>query len=91
MSVVGLGEEFVRLLALRFRLMQGEREKGWPSDRRRREIKPAGLVNSPFLSSGGGPERDVARLREKSNLRDKKLDPWRGGQRGAKSTGCPPD
>ncbi len=58
--------------------MQGEREKGWLADRRRREIKPAGLVNSPFLSSGGGPERDVARLREKSNLRDKKLDPWRG-------------
>jgi len=58
--------------------MRGESERSTPTGRRRREIKPAGLVKFPASSSGGGPERDVARLREKSNLRDKKLDPWRG-------------
>ena len=54
----------------------GGKRKGQIADRQSREIKSAGLVNSPVLSSGGVPGRDVARLREKSNLRDKKLDPW---------------
>ena len=62
----------------RFPLMRGESERSTPTGRRRREIRPAGLIKYPAPSSGGGPERDVARLREKSNLRDKKLDPWRG-------------
>jgi len=55
----------------------GGKRKGQIADRQSREIRPAGLVNSPVLSSGGAPERGVARLRGKSNLRDKKLDPWR--------------
>jgi len=56
----------------------GEARKGLTANKRRWEIRPAGLVNSPTPSSGGGPERDVARLRGKSNLRGKKLDPWQG-------------
>ncbi len=52
--------------------------KGRTTNKRRWEIRPAGLVNGPAPSSGGGPERDVARLRGKSNLRGKKLDPWQG-------------
>ena len=56
----------------------GGTRKGLTADKRRREIRPAGLVNSPIPSSGGAAERGVARLREKSNLRGKKLDPWQG-------------
>ena len=56
----------------------GRTRKGLTTDKRKREIRPAGLVNSPVPSSGGATERGVARLRGKSNLRGKKLDPWQG-------------
>jgi hypothetical protein len=56
----------------------GGKRKRQIADRQSREIRPAGLVNSPVPSSGGATERGVARLRGKSNLRGKKLDPWQG-------------
>jgi hypothetical protein len=66
-------------LAPRFPLMRGESEKGWQAGRRGRVVGPAGSINkSPTSSLGGAPERGVAQLRGKSNLRGKKLDPWRG-------------
>lgn len=58
--------------------MRGESERGEQADRQGWGIRPAGLVKNPILSSGGVPERGVAWLRGKSNLRDKKLDPWWG-------------
>ena len=68
-----------KLLAPRFPLMRGESEKGWQADRRGQVVGPAGLIKKSLAPSlGGEPERGVAQLRGKSNLRGKKLDPWRG-------------
>jgi len=52
---------------------------------------PAGLAyKSPAPGLGGATERGVAQLRGKSNLRGKKLDPWRGANAAPKALAVPP-